>query len=484
MSNSSRTVKTRFAPSPTGYLHIGGARTAIFNWLYARKHGGSFLLRIEDTDTERSTDDSIRQIIDAMAWLGIDYEEGPYRQTERQDRYQYYVNKLIEDGKAYRCVCSNSELDSKREEMRISGQKPRYDKKCRDADIGPETNKAFVVRFKTPETSQTIVTDLLRGEIVFNNEELDDMIIMRTNGSPTYNLCVVVDDVEMGITHVIRGDDHLANTPRQSLIYDALGFEEPALAHVSMILGADGRRLSKRHGALSVLEYKDLGFLPESVVNYLARLGWSHGNQELFSIDELKTLFDLDSVGKSSARFDIEKLTWVNSKHIISADIGRLSIMVVDILKTKGIEVGVEPVKKLLHLLLERASTIVDLVNASTYFFSEHIQYQEKAAEKFLKKSLVPLLEKLLTVLSPIDFHDKELLEREFKQFIKDQEIKLKDLAQPLRVAITGGTVSPGLFDVMAALGKEKFFVRINDVVKYIEKNNRGNTPCDMEEGN
>jgi glutamyl-tRNA synthetase len=484
MSRSSRTVKTRFAPSPTGYLHIGGARTAIFNWLYARKHGGSFLLRIEDTDTERSTDDSIRQIIDAMSWLGIDYEEGPYRQTERQDRYQYYVNKLIEGGKAYRCVCSNSELDSKREEMRKSGQKPRYDKKCRDADIGPETNKAFVVRFKTPETSQTTVTDLLRGEIVFNNEELDDMIIMRTNGSPTYNLCVVVDDVEMGITHVIRGDDHLANTPRQSLIYDALGFEKPALAHVSMILGADGKRLSKRHGALSVLEYKDLGFLPESVVNYLARLGWSHGNQELFSIDELKTLFDLDSVGKSSARFDIEKLTWVNSKHMISADLGRLSIMVVDLLKTKGIEVRVEPMKKLLPLLLERASTVLDLVNGSTYFFSEHIQYQEKAAEKFLKKSLVPLLEKLLTVLSPIDFHDKELLEREFKQFIKDQEIKLKDLAQPLRVAITGGTVSPGLFDVMAALGKEKFFDRINDAVKYIKKNDRGNTTCDMEEGN
>ena len=314
------TVRTRFAPSPTGFLHIGGARTAIFSWLFAKHHGGKFVLRIEDTDKERSTDDSIEQIIDALKWLNIDYDEGPYRQTERQDIYKGYIEKLLQSGHAYRCVCSKETLDEKRKAQQKAGGKPKYDGTCRGKNISADVNEPYVVRFSTPQSGETIVEDLLRGSVRFDNTELDDIIIARSDGSPTYNFVVVIDDAEMKISHVIRGDDHLANTPRQAVIYNALGFDLPKFAHVSMILGKDGSRLSKRHGAMSVLEYRDRGILPEAFINYMVRLGWSHGDREVFSVAEMIELFGFDSVSKSAARFDEEKMTWINSETIRAMD--------------------------------------------------------------------------------------------------------------------------------------------------------------------
>lgn len=453
-------VRTRFAPSPTGYLHIGGARTAIFNWLYARRHGGQFVLRIEDTDLTRSTEDSIRQIIAAMNWLGIDYDEGPFRQTDRRAIYNEYVDRLLAEKKAYRCVCPKDELDRKREEAQKAGKKPKYDGTCRHKNIPADCGEPFVVRIATPGAGVTRIEDMLRGVIAFDNEELDDMILARADGAPTYNFCVVVDDVDMRITHVIRGDDHLANTPRQMIIYNALGFAPPKFAHVSMILGKDKTRLSKRHGAMSVLEYRDKGILPDALVNYLARLGWSHGDKEVFTIAELKDLFDLDAVGKSAACFDEEKLTWLNSEKIKTEPEETLAPLAMEFLSAKGIVADKGRVVKILPMLRQRARTVKELADGMTYFFVDSVAY-EPTAVKLLTPSVAPVLSALGERLETADFGSPEPVETVFKALLEERGMKLKDLAQPVRVALTGGTVSPGLFEMMTALGREKCVERI-----------------------
>lgn len=453
-------VRTRFAPSPTGYLHIGGARTAIFNWLYARRHGGQFVLRIEDTDVERSTEDSIKQIIDAMNWLGIDYDEGPFRQMDRQAIYKEYVEKLLAQKKAYRCVCSKEELDRKREEAQKAGQKPKYDGTCRHKNIPSDCGEPFVVRIATPGAGVTRVDDMLRGVVAFDNEELDDMILVRTDGTPTYNFCVVVDDVDMRITHVIRGDDHLANTPRQLVIYNALGLAPPKFAHVSMILGKDKARLSKRHGAMSVLDYRGKGILPDAMVNYLTRLGWSHGDREVFTRGELKALFDLDAVGKSAACFDEEKLTWINSEKIKTEPEETLAPLAMEFLSARRIAADKAQVIKLLPMLRPRARTVKDLADGMAWFFADSVAY-DPAALKHLSLSIAPALTAIGERLAAADFTSPEPLEALFKALLDERGLKLKDLAQPVRVALTGGTVSPGLFEMMVALGKEKCVERI-----------------------
>ncbi len=462
-------IRTRFAPSPTGYLHIGGARTAIFNWLFARRHGGKFILRIEDTDRERSTDDSISQIMESMEWMNLDFDEGPFRQTDRRDIYISHVDRLLDEGKAYRCVCSKEDLDTKRDAMMKSGKKPKYDGACRGKDIAADCGKPFVVRFATPKDGETKVEDLLRGYVSFKNDELDDIIILRSDSTPTYNFCVVVDDAQMGISHVIRGDDHLANTPRQAVIYNALGYSLPKFAHVSMILGKDGKRLSKRHGALSVMEYRDRGVLPDALVNYLVRLGWSHGDREVFTLDELKRLFDLDAITKSAARFDEDKLIWINSEHMKIVPASVLTPLVGGILSARGVDAPPGEIEKLSPLLRPRSRTVVEIADSMEYFFADTIEFDPKAAKKFLTREIAPVLLELAERLENIDFSVQSNIEENFRGMVDEKDMKLKNLAQPVRVALTGGTVSPGLFDVMAALGKSKCVKRIRAAAKYAQ---------------
>jgi glutamyl-tRNA synthetase len=458
-------VRTRFAPSPTGYLHIGGARTAIFNWLYARRHGGQFVLRIEDTDVERSTEDSIQQIIDAMNWLGVDYDEGPLRQMERQEIYKEYIARLFAAKQAYRCVCPKDVLDRKREEAQKAGKKPKYDGTCRSKNIPADCGEPFVVRIATPGAGVTRIEDMLRGVIAFDNEELDDMILMRTDGVPTYNFCVVVDDLDMRISHVIRGDDHLANTPRQMIIYNALGLAPPKFAHVSMILGKDKARLSKRHGAMSVLDYRDKGILPDAMVNYLTRLGWSHGDREVFTREELKTLFDLDAVGKSAACFDEDKLAWINSEKIKTEPEETLASLTMEFLSAKGISADKSQVIKILPMLRQRARTVKELADGMAWFFAGSVTY-DPVAVKHLTPSIAPVLLTLGERLGTADFAGPEPVEAVFKALLEEIGMKLKDLAQPVRVALTGGTVSPGLFEMMTALGREKCVERIKQAAQ------------------
>jgi glutamyl-tRNA synthetase len=455
------TVRTRFAPSPTGYLHIGGARTAIFSWLYARRHGGQFILRIEDTDRDRSTDESIEQILAAMAWLELDFDEGPYRQTDRFDLYQSYVDRLLADGAAYRCVCAKEALDAKREAAMAEGRKPKYDLTCRDKKIGADCGQPFVVRFATPLTGTVSFHDMLRGDVTFDYAELDDMIIARTDGVPTYNFVVVVDDAEMKITHVIRGDDHIANTPRQVAIYQALGLEVPQFAHVSMILGDDGKRLSKRHGALSVLEYRDKGILPEAFVNYMARLGWSCGDREMIPMAEMRELFDFDAVSRSAARFDEEKLIWLNAEYLRSYPAERLAPLVAGHLKKIGVDATDDALVPLIPMLAQRSRTLVELAASCRYFFVDDLDYDEKGVAKFFTPDIADLLDELADRLGGADFSAHDPLDATFNGLLEERNIKMKILAQPTRLALTGRTVSPGLFEVMEALGKERSVARI-----------------------
>ncbi len=455
------TVRTRFAPSPTGYLHIGGARTAIFSWLYARRHGGQFILRIEDTDRDRSTDESIEQILAAMKWLGLDPDEGPYRQTDRFDLYKSYVDKLLADGKAYRCVCTKEELDAKREAAQKEGRKPKYDLTCRDKNIAADCSQPFVVRFATPLEGKVSFTDMLRGEVTFDYTELDDMIIARTDGVPTYNFVVVVDDAEMKITHVIRGDDHIPNTPRQVAIYHALGLDVPLFAHVSMILGGDGKRLSKRHGALSVLEYRDKGILPEAFVNYMARLGWSHGDREMIPVAEIKKLFSFDAVSRSAARFDEDKMAWLNAEYLRAAEPSFIAPLMLEHMNALGITATVEEITPLIPMLAQRTRTLVELAESARYFFSDELTFDDKAVAKFFTPDVAPLLAELAKRLEPVDFAAEGGLDATFNALLEERGIKMKVLAQPTRLALTGRTVSPGLFEVMAALGKERTVARL-----------------------
>jgi glutamyl-tRNA synthetase len=467
-------VRVRFAPSPTGHLHIGGVRTALFNWLYAKHNKGTFILRIEDTDRTRSTEEYIDAIIEGMKWLDLDWDEGPYRQTDRFDVYRRYTEKLLNEGKAYYCYCLPEELEQRRQEALVQGKSPKYDGRCRNLQ-DPIPGKNPAVRFRMPQEGETAVNDLIKGKTVFDNAYLDDLIIMRSDGTPTYNFTVVVDDVDMNITHVIRGDDHLNNTPKQIHIYNALGYEVPLFAHLPMILGADKTRLSKRHGAVSVMAYKEMGYLPDALANYLVRLGWSYGDQEIFTRDELIQYFSFDKVGKSAAVFNPEKLLWLNSQYIINSSAEELAEMVVPFLIkekviSKGQTLDKEWLSKAIDTQKERSRTLIELANSLRYYISEDVEYNEKAKIKFLnEKSLPYLIELKDSLVSISDFSALEI-EKVFTSIIEKHGIKLGNLAQPVRVAMTGKTESPGIFEVIEIAGKEKTLKRLEKAIKTITK--------------
>ncbi|HYA13164.1 MAG TPA: glutamate--tRNA ligase [Syntrophales bacterium] len=461
-------VRTRFAPSPTGFLHIGGARTALFAWLYARHYNGRFILRIEDTDQLRSTEESTRAILDALTWLGLDWDEGPFFQAQRVDLHRQMVKKLLDEGKAYYCVCTPDELEEKRKRALAEGRKPKYDGTCRDKNLPKSANS--VVRFRCPHTGITVVNDLVKGMITFSNEELDDLVIERSDGYPTYNFAVVVDDAQMEITHVIRGDDHVNNTPRQILLYEALGYKIPQFGHVSMIMGSDKTRLSKRHGATSVMAYKEMGYLPEALVNYLVRLGWSYGDQEIFSLDELIRLFSLDSVGKSAAIFNPEKLLWLNQYYIKECPTERLVREMIPFWKRLGVDTTNQALLgNVVDDLKSRAKTLVELAESSLFYFTDDVAYESEAANTFLKAEMADHLKAVAEGIPSLQDYTKKGMETFLRALAEKRGIKLKVIAQPLRVAITGKTVSPGIDEVMITLGKERVIKRINKAIEYIK---------------
>jgi len=455
-------LRVRFAPSPTGYLHIGGARTALFNYLLARKEQGVFVLRIEDTDVARSTQESVDAILDAMKWLGLSCDEGPYFQSERFPLYKQKVEQLLAEGKAYRCYCTQEELDAKRERALAEGRKPKYDGTCRNRADQPDLPS--VVRFRLPDPDgETTFVDRIKGAITFRHEELDDLIIQRTDGTPTYNFVVVVDDAEMGMTLVIRGDDHINNTPRQITLYRALGYPVPEFAHVPMILGADKKRLSKRHGATSVMAYQEQGFLPEALVNYLVRLGWSFGDEEIFSLEDLVEKFSLENVGRSAGVFNPEKLLWLNSHYIKTGDPRRLAELLKPFLEQKGLVTDAGPdLIAVVKSLQERASTLVEMADGAAFYFIDQVEYDEKARGKFL----TPDQQGLFTVLQEELEHCSEFteagLEQAFARVMEKTELKFGKVAQPLRVALTGGTASPSIYEVLQVLGKGPVLSRIS----------------------
>jgi glutamyl-tRNA synthetase len=458
--------RTRFAPSPTGYLHIGGARTALFNYLFARHHGGRFILRIEDTDRERSTPEAIQAILDAMRWLGLDYDEGPYYQTERYPVYKERIQELLACGHAYPCTCTAQELDAKRQLAMKEKRKPAYDGTCRppEGSIAPlPAGKPYTVRFRSPREGATVVNDVVKGDVVFENRELDDLIIARSDGSPTYNFCVVVDDIEMAVTHIIRGDDHLANTPRQIQLYQAFGAALPRFAHVPLILGTDKARLSKRHGATSVMAYRDMGYLPEAVVNYLVRLGWSHGDQEIFSREELIEKFSLGSVGKSAGVFNAEKFLWLNAHYLKSRSPEQLADELVPYIQAKGLAVPADKLwlQRMTRTLQERAKTLVELVDAAVYFLTDNFPHDEKAIKKFLTPEIAAPLKSLIERLSALEDFSEAEIDSAFAAVLQEHGLALGKLAQPVRVALTGSTVSPGIHEVIAVLGKERTLRRL-----------------------
>ncbi len=463
-------VRVRFAPSPTGHLHIGGARTALFNWLFARHNKGVFILRIEDTDRSRSTEEYIEAIIEGMKWLGLDWDEGPYRQTDRLEIYKSYVNKLLKEDNAYYCYCSPEELEERRRLALAQGKPPKYDGRCRGLKE-PVPGRIPAVRFKMPQVGITVVDDLIRGKVSFDNEQLDDFIIMRSDGTPTYNFCVVVDDVDMRITHVIRGDDHLNNTPKQIQIYRALNYEIPKFAHLPMILGSDKTRLSKRHGATSVMAYKEMGYLPEALLNYLVRLGWSYKDQEIFSKEELIEKFNIENIGKSAAVFNPEKLLWLNSHYINASTPERLYELVRPFLIKEGIikedtQIDIQWVSKAIATLKERSRTLVELANSLRYYILEDIEIEQEARQKFINEKTIGYLRRVRELLSSMDGFESKALEEAFKKLISELGVKLSEVAQPLRVAITGKTVSPPIFDVLSVLGKERTLRRLDRVIK------------------
>jgi glutamyl-tRNA synthetase len=462
-------VRTRFAPSPTGDLHIGGARTALFNWLLARHHQGVFILRIEDTDVARSTKESIQVILDAMTWLGMDWDEGPFYQTQRISFYQEAAEKLLKEGKAYRCYCTPEELETKREAALKAGRKPKYDRTCLGRKSFPP-ERSSAIRFLSPEEGKTIVEDLIQGRVEFDNTELDDLIILRSDGLPTYNFSVVVDDATMGITHVIRGNDHLNNTPRQIQIYQALGYPIPKFGHVPMILGPDKKKLSKRHGAQSVMEYKKMGYLPQAVVNYLVRLGWSYGDQEEFTREELIEKFSLEAVGRSAAAINPGKLDWLNSQYIKRIELEELIQRVRPFIEAKGYSnISPDLLRKAISSLRERVKTLVEMADLSEFYFSEEIAYDEKAAGKFLNQEAVPMLNQVITSLSKESILKKENVHRLIQQLSETRGEPLVKVAQPIRVALTGRTVSPPIDEVIEVLGKEEVIQRLQKAIEYIE---------------
>ena len=462
------TVRTRFAPSPTGFLHIGGARTALFSWAYARKHGGSFILRIEDTDVARSTPEAVQAILDGMRWLGLDWDEGPFYQMQRMERYKQVIQKLLDEDKAYYCYASREELDAMREAQMQQGIKPRYDGRWR-----PEPGKVLpavpegvqpVVRFRNPQTGHVTWDDLVKGRITIANEELDDLIIARADGTPTYNFCVVVDDWEMNITHVIRGDDHVNNTPRQINLLQALGAQIPQYAHLSMILGDDGQKLSKRHGAVSVMQYHEDGYLRPAVLNYLARLGWSHGDDEIFSMAQFCQWFDLDHITPSAAQFNTEKLNWLNAHYLREADLAPLAQETQRRLTERGIAVDGGPdLAQAVALYRERASTLNDLAQSVSYFYVRPIP-EPAAVDKHITPEIVPVLRTLTTRLELVEW-TAEAIHAEIEQAVASNQLKFPKIAMPLRVMLTGGAQSPGIDAVMAILGRQETLARIQSQI-------------------
>ena len=462
------TIRTRFAPSPTGFLHIGSARTALFNWLLARRHNGVFVLRIEDTDTQRSTAQSIDQILEAMAWLGLDADVGPFFQMRRLDHYQKLADELLEAGHAYHCYCTREELAAMREQQKSSGAKPRYDGRCRDS-AEPRADVDPVVRFKTPSSGEVRVNDRIRGEIVFDNAELDDLVIMRSDGVPTYNFSVVVDDSEMDITHVVRGDDHLNNTPRQLNIMAALGIDPPEYAHLPMILGPDGSRLSKRHGAVSVLTYKEAGYLPEAVLNYIVRLGWSHGDQEIFDIKELIELFDLEQVNESAAAFDPEKSMWVNEQWLKRESAGRLSEALKPFLQADGVDLSQgPPLDVLVEIQRDRSRTLLEMADKSLFVYNEPEEYAPRAAKKHLGNESLLVLQSLGTELGALAAWTIESTQAVVEAVAQRLELKMGKVAQPLRVALTGDSASPGIGQTLVLIGRDNALRRIDRAIKYV----------------
>lgn len=456
------TVITRFAPSPTGYLHVGGARTALYCWLYAKKTKGQFILRIEDTDLERSTPESVQAILDAMQWLGLDYDEGPYYQTKRFDRYQKVANQLLANGQAYRCDCSKERLEQLRAEQMANKEKPRYDGFCRDRqDVNMQNS---VIRFKNPLSGVVEFDDLVRGKLVFQNHELDDLIIARSDGSPTYNFTVVVDDWDMNITHVIRGDDHINNTPRQINILRALGATPPYYAHVSMILGADGKRLSKRHGAVSVMQYREAGYLPEALLNYLVRLGWSHGDQEIFSRQEMIDFFDFTQINRAPAAFNPEKLIWLNQHYIRHGNQNNVIAELTWHMEKIGVDLTRGPaLTDLLSAQAERVKTLAELADKSRYFYTDVVDYNPDALKKNFTVDTFSHLHTLHLAFEKIEWQ-RETIHQTIHQTAETIGIKMGKLAQPLRIAVTGDTVSPSIDMTLFLLGRERVLNRLKNI--------------------
>lgn len=452
------TVRTRFAPSPTGMLHIGGARTALFAWLYARHFDGEFVLRIEDTDRERSTDEATEVILDGLSWLGLDWDGEPVFQSTRESQHVAAVEKLLAEGKAYKCYCSREELDGMREAQREAGQKAMYDGRCRNRTEHPE-GAPYVVRFRSPDEGETIVNDLVLGMVSFPNKELDDLILLRSDGTPTYNLAVVVDDADMGITHVVRGSDHLNNTPRQIQLYEALGLPQPAFAHIPLIHGPDGAKMSKRHGAVAITEYREQGYLPHAVNNYLARLGWSHGDEEVFSEAQLIELFDLAQVGKGAARFDQQKLDWLNGHWLRES---KPADLVGEVSRLLALDVAAGPdLEQVIESLQERSKNLIDLAEGARFFYEAPTEYQEKAVKKNIKEGTWPLLESFITGIEEMDDFSGEIAHALIGEICDAEAVNMGKLAQPIRIMVAGGPISPPIDVTLALLGKEETVKRL-----------------------
>ena len=463
-------IVSRFAPSPTGYLHVGGARTALFSWLYAKKFGGTFILRIEDTDLERSSQESVDAILDGMNWLGLDWDQGPFYQTKRFDLYKEVVAQLLADGKAYKCFCTVEEVDAMREAQMAAGEKPKYNGMWRDRTDHP-TDKPFVIRFKNPQEGVVVIDDLIKGRIEVANAELDDLIIARSDGTPTYNLTVVVDDWKMGVTHVIRGDDHVNNTPRQMNILAALGAELPKYAHVPMILGDDGKRLSKRHGAVGVMQYRDNGFLPQALLNYLVRLGWSHGDQEIFSIEELVQLFDLSACNRAPSAFNTEKLLWLNQHYIRTLPASEVAKHLEWHVSEQKLDISQGPsLEQLIAVQGERVKTLKELVEVSRYFYEDFAEFDEAAAKKHLRPVAAEPLKAVQQQLATLTDWNAETVHAAINTAAESLGLGMGKVGMPLRVAVTGGGNSPSLDVTVALIGRERAIARIDLALSYIEK--------------
>jgi len=463
------TIRTRFAPSPTGFLHVGGVRTALFSWLYAKRHKGEFILRIEDTDRERSTQESVQAILDGMAWLGLDHDEGPYYQTDRYERYEQVAEQLLAEGKAYRCECSKERLESMREAQLAAKQKPRYDGHCRNKNL-PLSSNPYVIRFKNPIEGTVSFTDEVYGDIHVANNELDDLIMVRSDGHPTYNFAVVIDDWDMNITHVIRGDDHINNTPRQINLFQALKAPVPVFAHLPMILGDDGKRLSKRHGAVGVMQFKELGFLPHALLNYLVRLGWSHGDQEIFSVDEMIACFDLKNVSRGVSSFNYDKLHWLNQHYQKSDSPESVAEALRWHFEKEGLDVANGPdLKLLVRTQAERCKTLAELCEISRFFYINDIEYDESAVKKHLRPVILEPLTALYERLRKLENWEPDLLQECINDVSAEFDINMGKIAQPLRVAITGSGMSPAIDMTLTLLGKQRVVQRLERALEMIK---------------